>query len=206
LKAYTLIHILFAAASFTVGALPFGKWISSLVAHVDITKRGSGNIGATNVARELGIQWGIMTLTLDLIKGFVPVFIIGRVFPDWHLGPVLLGLCALTGHQFSVFLGFKGGKGVATALGVYLALAPFQALVGLCFFVVIVVLSDFVSLGSILSAWSLPILFVIAGKPALWVSASALMAGLISFRHKDNIRRLMRGEERRWRKRKWPGA
>jgi glycerol-3-phosphate acyltransferase PlsY len=99
-----------------------------------------------------------------------------------------------------VFVGFKGGKGVATALGVCLAVAPVQALMALSVFVVVTGLSDFVSLGSILAACSLPLFFAITGMPTLWTVGSVLMAGLICFRHRDYIRRLIKGEERRWRK------
>jgi len=202
LKAYDLLYVFFAAAAFTIGALPFGRWLGRLVGRVDITRQGSGNIGATNVAREVGLQWGMLTLVLDVMKGFIPVFLISRYYPDWRAGPAFVGLCALAGHQFSIFVGFKGGKGVATALGVCLAVAPLQALMAVCVFVLAVGLSDFVSLGSMLSACSLPVLFLVTGMPTLWVVASVLMAGLICFRHKDNIHRLMKGEERRWRTRK----
>ncbi|MEJ2726252.1 MAG: glycerol-3-phosphate 1-O-acyltransferase PlsY, partial [Deltaproteobacteria bacterium] len=183
-------------------SLPFGKWIALLAGRVEITRRGSGNIGATNVAREVGLPWGVVTLVLDVAKGFLPVFIVSRYYPDWRAGAVLVSLCALAGHQFSMFVGFKGGKGVATALGVCLAVAPLQAVMALFVFITAVVVSDFVSLGSMVSACSLPVFFMVTGMPALWVVAAVLMAGLICFRHKDNIRRLMKGEEQRWKKRK----
>jgi glycerol-3-phosphate acyltransferase PlsY len=99
-----------------------------------------------------------------------------------------------------VFVGFKGGKGVATALGVCLAVAPVQALMALSVFLVVAGLSHVVSLGSMLAACSLPVFFAVTGMSTLWMVGSVLMAGLICFRHKDNIRRLMKGEERRWRK------
>jgi glycerol-3-phosphate acyltransferase PlsY len=140
-------------------------------------------------------------LVFDAMKGFIPVFLMSHYCPEWRAGEVLVGLCVLTGHQFSMFVGFKGGKGVATALGVCLAVAPVQALMALSVFVVAAGLSGFVSLGSIIAGCSLPLFFAIGGLPPLWIAGSVLMAGLICFRHKDNIRRLMKGEERRWRKR-----
>jgi glycerol-3-phosphate acyltransferase PlsY len=198
--AQHLFYVLFPAGAFILGALPFGRWIGRAAGGVDITGKGSGNIGATNVARELGLRWGALTLVLDVMKGFVPVFLISRCCPQWPAGEVWVGLCALTGHQFSVFVGFKGGKGVATALGVCLAVAPVQALMALSVFLVVAGLSHVVSLGSMLAACSLPVFFAVTGMSTLWMVGSVLMAGLICFRHKDNIRRLMKGEERRWRK------
>ena len=202
MTVYDLVFVLFAAAAFTLGALPFGRWIGLVAGRVDVTRRGSGNIGATNVARELGLQWGALTLALDVMKGFIPVFLISLYCPESRAGEVLVGLCALTGDQFSMFVGFKGGKGVATALGVCLAAAPVQALMALSVFVFVAGLSGFVSLGSIIAACSLPLFFAVTGMPPLWIAGSVFMAGLICFRHKGNIRRLKKGTERRWRKSK----
>jgi glycerol-3-phosphate acyltransferase PlsY len=201
LESLHFIWIFYAGASFLLGAVPSGRLIGRGVARIDITQRGSGNIGATNVAREVGLKWGIVTLALDLIKGFIPVFFFLRFYPHSQFALALVGVSALIGHQFSIFLRFRGGKGVATALGIYLAISPFNALIALCGFVVIVYISDFVSLASMLSACIMPILFVMTGKPLAMTLASLLMAGLICFRHKDNIGRLVRGEERKWRKR-----
>ena len=114
--------ILFALAAYLLGSLPFGRLIGQRVADIDITQRGSRNIGATNVARELGLKWGIFTLLLDVLNGFMPVFLFGLFFPDFGIGPSVMGLFALFGHQFSVFLRFRGGKGVATSLGIFLAI------------------------------------------------------------------------------------
>ena len=117
--------VVYFVGAFILGSIPFGQIVSRKVASIDITTRGSGNIGATNVARELGMKWGIVTLLLDMLKGLVPV--LASMFQvtqggGWQfIGPSVVGLCALAGHQFSCFRKFHGGKGVATALGVYLA-------------------------------------------------------------------------------------
>ncbi|MEE9613023.1 MAG: glycerol-3-phosphate 1-O-acyltransferase PlsY [Desulfatiglandales bacterium] len=198
--ALNAFWILFPVASYVLGSMPFGKLIGQKVARIDITERGSGNIGATNVTREIGIKWGIFTLVLDLLKGFIPVFLFGLFFPDFELGQAIVGLSALSGHQFSLFLRFRGGKGVATALGIYLAISPFPCLIALLFFMLTVYLWDFVSLGSMLSALAMPLLLVLFGKSNTLIMASLIMAALVCFKHKDNIQRLIRGEERGWRK------
>jgi len=193
-----MIRILFSLASYLAGAVPFGMIIARKVADMDITQRGSGNIGATNVARELGLKWGLLTLLLDLLKGFIPVSLFAVFSPNQDLGLAVIGLSALLGHQFSVFKKFRGGKGVATALGVYLALAPLSTLVAVVVFVLTVAVSKFVSLSSLLSACIMPVLFVFTGRGWVLITASILMAGLICLKHRENIQRLIRGEERKW--------
>ncbi len=195
-----MIKILFLMASYLAGAVPFGLMIARKVAGVDITQRGSGNIGATNVARELGLKWGLLTLLLDLLKGYVPVLLFGLLHPRQEIWLAAVGFAALLGHQFSVFEKFKGGKGVATALGVYIALSPLSTLVVVLVFVLTVGLSKFVSLGSMLSAAAMPIILALTGGNWILVTASIFMAALICLKHKDNIKRLIRGEERKWKK------
>ena len=135
--------MVYFVGAFILGSIPFGQIVSKRVASIDITTRGSGNIGATNVAREIGMKWGIVTLLLDMLKGFVPVL-------RWYDVPsggrggtgfsVLLGCGAMCsgGHQFSCFRRFRGGKGVATALGVYLCISPLSTFLALVLFVLIV--------------------------------------------------------------------
>lgn len=193
-----MIKIVFSLASYLAGAVPFGMMIARRVADVDITQKGSGNIGATNVARELGLKWGLLTLLLDLLKGFVPVSLFAVLSPNHDLGLAVVGLSALLGHQFSVFKRFRGGKGVATALGVCLALSPLFTLVAVSVFLLTVAVSNFVSLGSMLAACIMPFLFAITGRGWIMITASMLMAGLICLKHRENIQRLIRGEERKW--------
>ncbi|MBW1735358.1 MAG: glycerol-3-phosphate 1-O-acyltransferase PlsY [Deltaproteobacteria bacterium] len=197
---------MFAAGAYLLGAIPFGKIIARYAARIDITKQGSGNIGATNVARELGMKWGIITLILDLLKGFVPV-ILFSLLSDQGAAPdqtalASIGICALLGHMFPVFLGFQGGKGVATALGVYLALSPLSCLLGLVLFIILVALWDYISLGSILSAAAMPLLLFLFGKPEPLIMGALLMALLIWYKHRVNIQDLIRGRERKWKDRK----
>ncbi|OQY46849.1 MAG: acyl-phosphate glycerol 3-phosphate acyltransferase [Desulfobacteraceae bacterium 4572_87] len=195
----------FALCAYLLGAIPFGKIIARLAARIDITKRGSRNIGATNVARELGIKWGLLTLALDVLKGLVPtlVFSLSYCRADISGGMALaaVSLCPLLGHQFSIFMGFRGGKGVATALGIYLALSPASCLLGLLIFLLVVLKWDFISLGSMVSAGLIPIFLTLFHEPKPVVLASVLMAALIYSRHAENVLRLVRGEETKWKQR-----
>jgi glycerol-3-phosphate acyltransferase PlsY len=197
---------IFAVASYLFGSIPFGKLIARKVAHIDITQKGSGNIGATNVARELSIKWGILTLVLDMLKGFVPVVLFACMAPKagigQEIGLFVVGLSALSGHQFSVFLRFRGGKGVGTALGIYLAISPLSCIIALMLFILIVYVWDFVSLASMLSALAMPLLFALFGKAPPLVIGAVIAAALIVIKHKDNIQRLIKGNERKWTDRK----
>jgi glycerol-3-phosphate acyltransferase PlsY len=192
---------LFAFISYLLGSIPFGKIISQRVAGIDITRRGSGNIGATNVAREVGLKWGLLTLFLDTFKGFMPVFLFHLAFPLLQLEQCIVGLCALLGHQFSFFEKFRGGKGVATAFGIYLGIFPVPCLMALAVFVLTVYIWDFVSLGSLVSAGMMPVFVHLSGGSPIMTATSIAVAGLIFLKHKENLKRLARGEERRWKKR-----
>jgi len=195
-----------APAAYLLGSVPFGKLISKKAAHIDITNRGSGNIGATNVAREVGIKWGLLTLLLDVLKGFIPVILFARytsqAAPCHELGLSAVGLSALLGHQFSLFLKFRGGKGVGTALGIYLGISPLSSLLAVLLFFIIVYKWNFVSLASISSAAAMPILITIFGKPLPVLIGAVIAAALICIKHMDNIHRLVKGKERKWRERK----
>ena len=155
--------------AFVVGSIPFGRLLGKRVAGIDITEHGSGNIGATNVARSLGLGWGLLTLLLDALKGWVPVL----AFVHWGRpddaslfnNPSWVGLWAILGHQFSPFQRLRGGKGVATALGVYVLVSPLSCVLGLLLFLFLVSRWGFVSLGSILAAWSIPGVLGVAGYP-----------------------------------------
>jgi acyl phosphate:glycerol-3-phosphate acyltransferase len=203
-QTWQALWIIFFVVAFLLGSIPFGRLISHWVARIDITTRGSGNIGATNVARELGLKWGIVTLVLDLLKGFAPTLLFDHLYPGAPLGLSITGLCALLGHQFTPFLGFRGGKGVATALGVYLAISPLGCLGAAVVFVLTVYIWDFISLGSMVGSCAVPVFFALLGQPLELILASLVAAGFICLKHKDNIGRLLAGNERKWRKRK-PG-
>jgi len=201
--SYTVVF--FAIAAYLIGCIPFGKVIAGRVARIDITSRGSGNIGATNVARELGMKWGVITLVLDILKGLVPMLVFACCFcapgSSCHMALAGIGLCALLGHMFPVFLRFQGGKGVATALGVYLVMSPSSCLCALILFVLVVAIWDYISLGSIIGAFAMPLFLILFGKPSPFVVVSVCMAILICWKHKENIQRLIRREERKWRER-----
>lgn len=192
--------LLFAIGAYLLCAIPFGKLLSRKVAGIDITRRGSGNVGATNVARVIGFKWGILTLILDALKGFIPTYLFSAFYPGYDLGLMVVVLASLLGHQFSVFQKFRGGKGVATALGIYLAISPGYTLVVVIFFVLTVYISDFVSLGSLLSALFMPLLLLISGDSKTNILTAFIIAALIWFKHKANIKRLYRGEEKKWKK------
>jgi glycerol-3-phosphate acyltransferase PlsY len=192
--------LLFSAGAYLLGSIPFGKMIGQKIARIDITQHGSGNIGATNVARALGMKFGIITLILDTLKGAVPILLV-KMTSDSEMAIAAVGLTALLGHQFSIFLKFRGGKGVATALGVFLAVSPQACIAALILFILSVSLFDYVSLGSLVSAASMPIILYLFHYPAVFIVQSLIIALLICFKHGDNIRRLINGNERRWRRR-----
>jgi len=195
----------FALGGYLLGAIPFGKIIAQVAAKIDITQRGSKNIGATNVARELGLKWGLLTLCLDVLKGLVPVLVFAAASAKGDMASqmalAVVSLCPLLGHQFSVFMGFRGGKGVATALGIYLALSPISCVLGLFVFLLVMLKWDFVSLASMVSAGSIPIFLTLFRQPKPLVLASVIMAALIYFKHGENVLRLVKGEERKWKQR-----
>jgi len=194
-----MVWVLFFVAAFFIGSVPVGRMVGRRVGRVDITQLGSRNIGATNVARELGVKWGLVTLALDALKGLAPALSFRLLFPESPVGLSIVGLSALLGHQFTPFLCFKGGKGVATALGFYLAVSPAAALLALIVFLVAVLLWDYVSLGSIVAAFSVPLFVALLMNSAVLVAASLIAAALIGLKHQGNIRRLAAGSERRWR-------
>ncbi|MCF8060951.1 MAG: glycerol-3-phosphate 1-O-acyltransferase PlsY [Deltaproteobacteria bacterium] len=192
--------LLYPLLAFLLGSIPFGRIIGRAAARIDVQEVGSRNIGATNVAREVGLGWGVMTLVLDALKGAAPVLVVVAMGAEPVGLAEVCGLAAVAGHQFSPFLRFHGGKGVATALGVFLAMEPIACGVALAAFVVVVAVSDAVSLGSMTAACCIPLYLVLSGGSTERIAVSAAVAGLILLAHRENIGRLLRGEERRWRK------
>lgn len=193
----------FVIAAYLLGSIPFGVMIGRSFGHVDVSKVGSGNIGATNVAREVGFKWGLVTLVVDASKGFMPVALayhsIGPAVDTTEGLVGIVGMAALLGHQFPIYNRFKGGKGIATGLGVFLALSPMACLFSGTVFVVMVILWGYISLGSILAALGLPLWLLILGHSKQLVLFSLVIALLITFLHRGNIQRLLQGNERRWR-------
>lgn len=188
--------------AYMVGSIPTGL-ILGRCQGIDIRLYGSGNIGATNTFRVLGRRWGIVCLVLDILKGYLPVWILvaeyfapsGIQLDSWHW---MIGLTAVSGHMFTPFLRFRGGKGVATSLGVLLAIVPVPFLIVLAIGMLIVWLSGYVSLASITCATLLPLLILIVDyKTKPWMSCiiTSLLAGMIIYKHRTNIRRLLDGTE-----------
>lgn len=189
--------VLISAIAYVFGSVPFGRVIGLCVARVDVRQRGSGNIGATNVARQVGLKWGILTLFLDGLKGSLPVMAAGAMFEGVFGVQEVAGISAIIGHQFSIFLGFKGGKGVATALGVFCPLEPAACGIAAIIFLLTVSISRYVSLGSIAACCFVPLILAFQGSEAVRIGLGAAAAFFIVIRHKDNIKRLIRGEEAR---------
>lgn len=197
--------IFFCLAAYLFGSIPFGKIIAKRVANIDITTRGSKNIGATNVARELGDFWGILTLFLDMLKGYAPIALYihyaSQPLDNASIYLPSIMLSSLLGHQFSIFLKMKGGKGVGTATGIYLAISPLSCLLVVIIFILIVYKWDFISLGSTISASAMPFLLAFFQEDLPLIICSILVAALICFKHRGNIQRIFKGEERKWRER-----
>jgi len=195
--SHYLAAVLGGLAAYLMGALPFGKWVAAMRG-VDILKEGSGNIGATNVWRILGPKFGVVVLLLDVLKGFAPSYFLPLLAdrplgdPYWGIG---FGAGAVIGHSISPFLRFKGGKSVATALGVMIAITPEVAAISFGIFLVTLLLTRYVSLGSILGAIAAPVLAAAFGYPLIVVVVYSALALLIVIRHRPNIARLLRGEE-----------
>lgn len=183
-------------AAYLIGGLPFGYWFVRLAVGQDIRTMGSGNIGATNVHRTMGSKAGIVVLLLDIAKGWIAVFIAGA---STHGNPVAIAFAAaavMFGHCYPVFLNFKGGKAVACFIGAFLYAAPLPLLAILGLFVLVVALSRYISLGSVLAAAAFPIgVWLIDHPPVPILLASIFATLLIIYRHKANISRLRSGTE-----------
>jgi acyl phosphate:glycerol-3-phosphate acyltransferase len=200
-----LIYLVLAVTAYLLGSIPFGLIIVRIVRGEDVRLTGSGNIGATNVARSGGAKLGIATLVLDGLKGYLAVriaSIVSHQSPGVDLGLAmsLAALCAILGHVFPVWLKFRGGKGVATAVGAFIGLAPRAVLVVLAIFLVIVLISRYVSLGSIVASATFPLLAFFFYRSESSPAGFAVMlcaSLLIILKHKANIRRLLDGTENR---------
>ncbi|MEY5063199.1 MAG: Glycerol-3-phosphate acyltransferase [Verrucomicrobiota bacterium] len=180
---------------FLLGSLPCGYWLARSKG-VDIRKKGSGNIGATNVGRILGKEWGYLVFALDALKGWLAVWLAGEFLQAGDNWTVITGMAAVTGHVFSPWLNFKGGKGVATSAGVLLGLAPAALFWTAAVWGVSFAIKRIVSVSSLLAAAAFPflVMWLEPGRPVLSVAAWAL-AALVWYRHRDNLQRLAQGKE-----------
>ena len=186
--------VLWCLGAFLCGSIPFGLLLVKLAGKGDVRAHGSGNIGATNVSRVGGKALGIVTLLLDILKGFLPVFL-GRKLGLSDAALSLLALSAVLGHVFTPWLAFKGGKGVATALGVALAFRAAMVLPALGVFIVLLLVFRYVSLGSVMAALALPLILAWKGAPAVVLLLWAGISLIVIVKHHENIRRLWKGTE-----------
>lgn len=191
--------VLLIILAYLLGSVPSGFIIGAL-SGTDVRKRGSGNIGATNVARVLGKGLGLLTLLADTAKGFVPV-LIAQYLGVSDLAAALAAMAAFLGHLYPVFLRFRGGKGVATAFGALLALAPEAAILLAVLFGVAVLASGRVSLGSIVAALALPVMLWGFAYGPVFVVMALFISAMVILRHRENIKRLRAGTEPRFRTR-----
>ena len=183
--------------SYFFGAIPSGVWIGNIFKNIDVIDYGSKNSGATNSYRVLGAKLGIAVLIIDVLKGFIPLYIASK-FNLKYNDLVILGLVAILAHTFSCFISFKGGKGVATSLGVFLFLAPVITLILLVIFILVVYFTKYISLGSITAAFLLPIFTFFTHRDTYLFTLSVVIAIFVIYRHKTNISRLLSGTENKF--------
>lgn len=191
---------LWLLASYFLGAIPTSHLVSRTLAKIDLREHGSGNLGATNLYRVLGWKYAVPVALFDIAKGAIPVLVFAPPVSDSELFALACGVAAILGHVFSVFVGFKGGKGVATAAGVMLALTPLALAVAATVWALVVLLTGYVSLGSIAAAAVLPVAVYVLETPRtpelLWID-TLVAAGVIVL-HRRNIERLLKGTENRF--------
>lgn len=190
-----LVDVLLVFSAYLLGAVPFGLLVTRLLSGVDVRSVGSGNIGATNVLRAAGKKAAVLTLIADCLKGAVPV-LLARVLQAGEVLPVMTGMAAVLGHNFPVYLRFKGGKGVATSYGAILALTPWTGAACLALWLAAALLWRYSSLSALISFGAYPFLVFafFPGSRPLGVFAMFL-AAMIYVRHRENIRRLLEGSE-----------
>ncbi|MFZ4856942.1 MAG: glycerol-3-phosphate 1-O-acyltransferase PlsY [Desulfuromonadaceae bacterium] len=189
-------RIIVIAAAYLIGSIPTGLLLGKAYG-IDVRKEGSGNIGATNLYRTVGRNVGIFTLIGDCLKGLLPVLIVkASTFPSELAAWV--GLAAFCGHVFSLFLKFKGGKGVATAMGVFLALAPVAVTIAIALFAVLLFIWRYVSLGSIAAAAVMPLAVYLLGGTRTITVVTFVIVLIVIARHHENISRLLSGTESRF--------
>ena len=192
------LFIMITIAIYLIAATPTGVVLARLMGGEDVRQKGSGNIGATNVYRVAGKLAGVLTLVGDTLKGFLPLL----AFKTWlEPTPTQLGIAsavAILGHCYPIYLKFKGGKGVATALGIFLVLSPKVVFFALIVFILTVAITRYISLGSVLAALSAPLLILLLNHPQPIFLATLFIAALVIWRHNSNIRRLLDGTENRF--------
>ena len=190
-------------SAYLIGSIPTAYLFARLLKGVDIREHGSGNVGATNVFRVVGKKQGIFVLLIDFLKGFLPVALFPLIFnidksiikPE--IFSMIIGICAISGHIWPVFLKFKGGKGVATTAGALLAFIPDIFFIGLIVWCIFFIIFRYVSIASIAASLSLPIASIALNKPLIIVLFCIVLFSLGTFKHRSNIARLIQGTEKK---------
>lgn len=181
--------------AYLVGAIPFGLIVGKVFYGVDVRQHGSGNVGSTNVFRVLGKKAGVAVMALDILKGYVPAALAAALFDPWYA--IFIAAAPVVGHIYSVFLKGSGGKGVATAAGVVLALAPLAFVVCFATWITLIIVTRCVSIASLAVATLVPVLVILMGDPLPYEIAGVLVALIVWWAHRGNIRRLLDGTESR---------
>ena len=181
---------------YLAGSVPTGVILAKLFTTKDIRQEGSGNIGATNVYRVLGARLGVLTLVGDVLKGVIPV-LLARILLEVDLWIAAVALATFLGHLYPLFLKFSGGKGVATALGIFVVIAPLVVAGAAGVFIVVAMIWRYVSLASLAASALMPLFLVIAGYSAVYIGLGLIVGCLIFYRHRDNITRLKAGVEKK---------
>ena len=192
------LFIVVLAATYLIAAVPTGVLVTRLMGLNDVRTQGSGNIGATNVYRVAGKLPGILTLTGDILKGFLPLLAVKLWLAPTPVQLGLAGVIAIVGHCYPIYLRFRGGKGVATAVGILLLLDPLALLGGGMAFLLVVTLTRYISLGSVLAATIVPLLTLLLGRPLPLVLSACAIGAMIIWRHAENLQRLCAGTENRF--------
>ncbi|MBI9110633.1 glycerol-3-phosphate 1-O-acyltransferase PlsY [Maridesulfovibrio ferrireducens] len=193
-----MLWIFWLVFAYFLGSLPFGLFIAKIGCGIDPRTEGSKNTGATNVARLCGFKYGVAALLLDIAKGFIPVLMASQYSHNWMFLS-LVALSAVLGHVFSIFLDMRGGKAVATTIGAFLVLAPAATLWAVIFCVAVIMLSGYVSMGSLTLAVALPVLALFTGSFGA-VLLGCVLTIILFWTHRENIRRLATGDENSWKK------
>lgn len=187
------IALLFVA--YLLGSIPFGVVVGKLFYGVDVREHGSGNVGTTNVFRVLGKKAGAVVMVFDILKGYLPAAIAAALFTPW--AAIFIAAAPVVGHMYSIFLKGKGGKGIATGAGVVLALVPLAFAIIFTTWLVLIVVTRYVSVASLTAAVLVPVLTFLFDEPLPYKIAGVLVAILVWWAHRGNIRRLLAGEENR---------
>lgn len=195
-----MLEVLWIALAYILGSAPWGLVIARTFCGIDPRENGSRNTGATNVARLCGFKWGVATLLCDVLKGAVPVWLAFKINPSPAFVSIVALACVL-GHVFSCFMKFKGGKAVATSIGVFLPLAVLQLLAASILCLLVIWRSGFVSLGSLTLVTALPVALAVSGQWN-WLPLSLGVWAVVVWKHKENIVRLRAGTEKSWQKSK----